>query len=125
MPLANAGLNTAVTALAGQATYVSLHTGNPGTSGTSEVTGGSPAYARLPVTWGAPASGVSALSAGVLFDVPGGTTVAYFGYWTAATGGTFLGGDQLRDVAGNPASEAFVGQGVYSLTSATLTVAAA
>lgn len=69
------------------ATYASLHTADPGTSGASEVTGGT--YARKPLTWAAGAvDGV--ITASATFDVPAGVSVAYAGLTTAATAGTFL-----------------------------------
>ena len=118
------GLNAAVDGLAGSVMFVSLHTANPGATGTAECSGGTPAYARQAITWAAATGGVRNASP-VTFDVPGATTVSYFGLWTAATGGTFLGGDVLRDVDNNPASEAFATQGAYQLTRAALTAVVA
>jgi hypothetical protein len=71
--------------------YASLHTAYSAT-GTNELTGGSPAYARQAVTWSA-ASGSSKASASVAgaFNVPASTTVAFVGLWSAATLGTFAG----------------------------------
>ena len=90
-------------------THVSLHTADPGATGTSEVTGGSPAYARKPITWAAAAALLKTSSAGVTFDVPGATTVTHLGYWSALTAGTFRGSRPLS------ASETFTGQGTYTL----------
>ena len=60
-------------------------------SSCSEVTGGSPAYARKGLTWAAAASGAKALAATLpTWDVPAGTTVAWWGGWDAVTVGTFL-----------------------------------
>lgn len=69
-------------------TYMGLHTAYPGESGTSEVTGGSPAYARKSVTFSAASGGVKATSNGPIFDVPAGTTVRWIGFWTALTVGS-------------------------------------
>lgn len=74
--------------------YVSLHTASPGTTGTNEATGGSPAYARKALSWGA-ASGGTATAAEVTFDVPAGT-YTHFGVWDAATAGNFRGGNPLN-----------------------------
>jgi hypothetical protein len=123
--LNSAGLKAAVDGLATAIVYVSLHTADPGATGAAEVTGGTPAYTRRAVTWTAAVAGVRGLNAAVTFDVPSATTVTYFGLWSAATGGTFLGGDVLRDADDNPASEAFATQGIYQLTKATLTVSPA
>lgn len=69
-------------------TYISLHTGAPGTTGANEATGGSPAYARKQTTWGAASAGV-ATGSQVSIDVPAGTFTDAGG-WSAATGGTFF-----------------------------------
>jgi hypothetical protein len=61
------------------------------TTGTNEVAGGSPAYARKGATYAAASAGSKASSAGVTFDVPAATTVAWIGRWDAVTSGTFLG----------------------------------
>ncbi len=67
----------------------SLHTADPGTTGTSEVTGGSPAYARKALTW-ASQTGGQITSTGT-YDVPSGITVAWGGLWSqVAAGGTFI-----------------------------------
>lgn len=86
--------------------YASLHTADPGTTGASEVTGGSPAYARKAITWSAPSNGV--ITGSVTFDVPSGTTVTYAGLWTAATAGTFL--DKVAVT-----SQAFASQGTFTV----------
>lgn len=77
-----------------RATYASLHTADPGETGANELTGGTPPYARLPLTW-SPSSGGSKGAAMVTFNVPAGVTVTHFGLWTAATGGTWRGGEQI------------------------------
>lgn len=84
---ANAGLN----AIAALVTHLSLHSGDPGTTGANEVTGGSPAYARKAVTWGAAASRQVDIAAPVAFDVPASTTVYWVGMWGALSGGTYYG----------------------------------
>lgn len=70
--------------------HASLHTAYS-TTGTNELTGGAPAYARKAVT--APnASGRSKVfTPASAFDVPAGTTVAWVGRWSAITAGTFWG----------------------------------
>jgi hypothetical protein len=60
----------------------SLHTAFPGTTGASEVTGGSPAYARKTITINSAVGGSRSLNAAVTFDVPA-TTVRWIGYWNA------------------------------------------
>jgi len=92
--------------------YLTLHTADPGTTGTSEVSGGSPAYARKSITWGSASGGV--ITGTVTFDVPASVTVSFVGGWTAVTGGTFL------DKA-SVSSQAFASQGQYTVN-ATFTV---
>ena len=72
------------------ATHVSLHSAGSST-GANELTGGSPAYARKAATWAAASGRTKALSAGVTFDVASGSTVAWVGFYDAATSGNFLG----------------------------------
>lgn len=72
------------------ADFGSLHTAYS-TTGTNEVTGGSPAYARAALTWSAASSGSKALAATLpTWNVPAATTVAWWGGWDASTAGNFL-----------------------------------
>ncbi len=113
MPFASPALNTAAVAVAGSIAYISLHSGAPGTTGTNEISGGSPAYARKAPTYGTPdANNRVDLQAALLFNVPASTTVAAIGFWTALTGGTFLGSATFA------AAETFSAAGELSLTSA-------
>lgn len=84
---ANAGLNS----IAALVTHLSLHDGDPGATGANEVTGGSPAYAREAVTWGAAASREVDIASAVAFDVPASTTVYWVGMWSALSAGTYYG----------------------------------
>lgn len=104
--------NSLATKYGTDAAFLSLHTADPGNTGASEVSGGSPAYARMAVTWSAPTNGV--ITASVTFDVPAGTTVAYVGIWSAASAGTFLD-------KGTVTSQNFASQGQYTV-SVTFTV---
>lgn len=71
--------------------FGSLHTAYS-TTGTNEVTGGSPAYARKGLTWAAASGGAKALASTFpVFDIPAGTTFGWFGQWDTVTAGTFLG----------------------------------
>jgi hypothetical protein len=72
------------------ATHASLHTAYSA-SGANEVTGGSPAYARIARSWSAAASAAKAWAANAAFNVPAGTTVAFVGLWSALSAGTFRG----------------------------------
>lgn len=83
---------TGITAFTG---YVSLHTADPGLTGTSEVTGGS--YARQAVTFSAPSNGVTANSGALTFTSMPAVTVSHVGLWDASTAGNFVYGDVLSN----------------------------
>jgi len=70
--------------------FSALFTGFPGQAFTNEVAGGSPAYARKAITFGAASAGVRTSSGPVVFDVPAATTINWIGFATAATAGTSL-----------------------------------
>jgi len=99
--------NTLATAYGGAATFGALYTTPPGASAGTEGTGGSPAYARKSLVWGAPVAGV--VTATATFDVPTGTTVVGAGVHTAVTAGTYLDGVTVT-------SQAFASQGTYTVT---------
>lgn len=88
------------------ATQASLHTADPAGTGANEVTGGTPAYARQPVTWSAGAIDGTATSGILTFNVPPSTTIEYVGLWDAS--GNYL------DKADSQAT--FIAQGVYRVT---------
>jgi hypothetical protein len=113
MPYSILGKNAMLNALGALAVFASLHTADPGESGTNEVTGGSPAYARKAITWNAAASGSMDDSNVPVFDVPAATTVSYVGFWSLVTGGVFYGSANVTD-------EVFAAQGTYTLTDADL-----
>ena len=67
-----------------------LFTGFPGQAFTNEVAGGTPAYARKAVTFGAAASGIRTSTGPAVFDVPAAATVNWIGFATAVTAGVSL-----------------------------------
>lgn len=73
-----------------QGVFISLHTGDPGTDGSNEVTGGS--YVRQAENFGAASSGALTNASNLTFEDMPACTVTYFGIWTAESGGTFRGG---------------------------------
>ena len=93
--------------------YASLHTASPGSTGTNEVTGGTPAYARKALTWDSADAGSMALTNTPTFDVPAATTVSHLGLWSAVTAGTYYGYIDVTD-------EVFAAQGTYQVTSGTV-----
>jgi hypothetical protein len=115
MALSTSGKNDAVAGVIANAVYLSLHSSAPDGSGSAEISGGSPAYARQSITWGSPSNGAAAASNSPFFDVPAATTVTHAGFWNASSGGTFKGSQALS------ASETFAAQGTYTATGITYT----
>lgn len=89
MSFTESALNDAVNGIAAAGTWISAHTADPGSGGTSEVSGGS--YARQQTTWGAASAG-DRVGSQVTIPIPAGTDVTHWGLWSAASGGTFKGG---------------------------------
>jgi hypothetical protein len=107
MPIAtDSEKNSLATKYATDLAFLSLHSADPGSTGTNELTGGSPAYARKPTTWSTPSGGV--FTGTVVFDIPAGSNVAWVGAWSAVTGGTFLDKAQLN-------AQTFNNQGQYQV----------
>lgn len=88
MPLSNAALQAAYTAVKNLGGWVSAHTDDPGTSGANEISGG--VYARVQATLPAGTNG-SGTAPAVNVPIPAGVTVKFLGLWSAASGGTFIG----------------------------------
>jgi hypothetical protein len=76
------------------ARFVSLHTADPGATGTSEVTG--TPYTRIAATFTNTGSDPTIAANSAVIQFPTATslwgTVSFFGLWSAVTAGTFLGG---------------------------------
>ncbi len=106
MPLIVAERNAIADFEGARLSFVSLHTADPGTTGASEASGAP--YARKALTFPAASTG-QVVSAEATVDVPAGT-FTHFGTWSAATAGTFRGGNPLA------ASQAFTSQGQLKLT---------
>lgn len=118
MPFSTTALNQMLDALNGGTPstiiqYASLHTAFSAT-GTNELTGGSPAYARQQIgaagaNWNAASAGSKSTNATTYtFNVPTLTTVAFVGLWSAATTGTFAG------MGANGGAAQFAGTGIAS-----------
>ena len=103
------GKNEMLDALGALVTYVGLLD-----DGDTEITGGSPAYARKAITWAAASSGEMAANGTLpVFDVPAGTTVNKVIFMSAITAGTKYAEADITD-------EVFTNQGTYTLTSVAL-----
>ncbi len=70
------------------AAYVSLHTADPGETGTSELTGGS--YVRKLAGLGAPSNGVSTNGSDILWTGMPAATITHVSLWDAVSGGNCL-----------------------------------
>lgn len=85
----------------------------------TEISGGSPAYARKAIAYNNPADGFMDDSTnGAVFDVPAAAVVDYASYHSASTAGTLLGIDKVTQ-------ETFGAQGTYTLTDSDLDLDAA
>jgi len=104
----NASKAVAQDAIGAVATWFSLHTGDPGTTGANEGTG--TGYARDDTVWAAanPSSGTKTGSQASIGAAA--QSYSHWGLWTAASGGTFHMGGAL------PAPESYGAPGLYLLT---------
>jgi hypothetical protein len=102
MPLTDATLNLMGVYLTTIATHLTLHSADPGTTGTNLVT----TAARIAAVWAVDADGDLSLSSAAPFTGAAATTaVTWCGLWSALTVGTFRGGflltgDQTTNAAG-------------------------
>lgn len=113
MALSDTAKNVMLTALAGEASHVSAHDGDPSTTGANELSGG--VYARESITWASASGGSVSASNTPVIDIPGTDTVSWLGLWDAATTGNFLGGANVTD-------ETYGADGTYTVTSFTISV---
>jgi len=88
-------------------TFIALATTTPGGSAGTEVSGGSPAYARKASNWGSITAGVVVASPAA-FDVPASTTIVGINGMSASTAGTYYDGATVT-------SQAFASQGTYTV----------
>lgn len=100
--------NNLVDAYKAAATYMAVYSTVPGASAGTEISGGSPAYARKASNWGATAAS-AATAAPAAFDMPSGSTAAGMGFHTAVTAGTYLDGAAIT-------SQGFSSQGTLTIT---------
>jgi len=113
----NEALERACDGIASTVVSLSLHTEEPGGSGTTgELSGGS--YTRESVTYAASVNGTADFTSDPVFGAGSSeATVTYVGFW--ATGPTYLGSALLS------ASKTISGSDTLTLTSAPITVSAA
>jgi hypothetical protein len=112
MALTTNGTNAMLNGLTALATHVSLHTADPSTNGANEVSG-SP-YTRELADWAAASGGTAVNNGPIVFDVPSSTTIAFIGYWSAGTAGTFYGSRELDT------EQTFATAGTYTIAAGNL-----
>ena len=103
--------------------YLSLHVGNPGLTGTNELTTSTDSnYVRKAITFAAAASNSKATNASVTWTANSGATtyvVTHIGIWDALTAGNFLSYGALAVPETIVASGSFnlaSGRGIASVT---------
>lgn len=115
MPFTDTAKNTMLDALETAYTlYSALYTGDPSGAGT-EISGGSPAYARQAITLGAASAGSITVATDETFNVPAGATVDYVGIYDALTAGNLIAYKTVT-------SETYAAQGQYVLTEQTYSI---
>mgnify|MGYP003580156269 CR=1 FL=1 len=97
------GANATYTANAG--VFVKLHTGDPGAAGTSNA---ATETTREEATFGAASSGALTNDAAIEWtNVSTTETYTHISLWTASSGGTFIGSDDLSSSAAVTAGDTF------------------
>lgn len=81
------GRNAAVNGVAGSSGFLAAHSAYPGTTGATELSGGTPAYGRVVGAWGAASNGVRTLTSTNPINVPPNSDVQFYSSWDAATAG--------------------------------------
>jgi len=96
--------------------YVQLHTGDPGSAGSANISVGS--TTRYSVSHGSPSGGSMAISGTAGPWTNGGTseTLTHVSVWTASSGGTFLYSAQLS------ASQAWASSNTFTLNGLTVSI---
>lgn len=89
------------------ATYVSLHTGDPGDNGANEVTAGGNAYARQSVTFASPSNKASSNTADLSWVNMPAVTITHIGIWTLSSSGVFWWGGPLSTQKTTTAGDTF------------------
>lgn len=104
-------LTVGAAAMAAAATYMQIHSGDPGASGTANVAAGT---SRVAIAWDADSDGDISLQGAELFT--GGTPGAnatWVSFWSASSGGTWYGN---RPTSGDTT---FNASGEYEVTEVT------
>lgn len=87
----------------------------------AEVSGGTPAYARIAIAFNAASEGLLDDSTnGAIVNVPAAGVVDCIGFFSAVTSGTLLAINLSTTLGGTLTEETFGGQGTYTVTDAKL-----
>ena len=84
--------------------YAQLHTADPGSAGTTAVSG---TTTRQAVTFSAASGGTITNSAAVTWTAAASETLSHVSFWSASSGGTFLGSDALNSSRAVTTSDTF------------------
>lgn len=110
MPLNDTALNVMADALRAVATHISLHSADPGSTGTNATTA-----ARVAASWPAASTGDLTITNKSFTGGAANGAVTWVGLWSASTAGTFYGGFQIPTGGTNDLT--FNASGEYTLTS--------
>lgn len=111
--LGAAGANTALDAIVAAYPWVKLHTGDPGSAGTSNA---ATETTRKQATWASASAGSVASNAAVTWtNISGSEDATHFTLWTASTNGTF-------GASGTITANAYVAGDTYTVASGGLTL---
>src|SRR4030065_166963 len=95
MAQSNTGKHRGLDATILSSDYVSLHSGDPGTTGASEAVGGSYARQSCSGKWGGASGGQKVNSGAITWaGMPAGTWT-HFGVWDALSSGNFIWGGTI------------------------------
>ena len=111
----SSGENAATNGITAVCAYVAPHTGDPGTTGASELASDT----REAVTWGTASSGTASNTNAISTPIPASTTISYVGFWSAATSGTYEIGAALSSsvTTGSTAASLTFAAGALTLSS--------
>ena len=113
--ITNPTANQALIGIQSYALWVSLHQGDPGSTGASEINVSS--YNRSPTSWQAPNSGrLNIIAAGIPMAVPAVCSPGFWGLWTQKSQGTFAGGGSFST------AEVFINPGTFTVQSLAYTL---
>lgn len=87
MSISTSAGNALLNSFASTYRWVSLHTGNPGSTGGFEV--GVSGYARQQITWPSASALTLTWTGSITFPLGAAVTVLYWGVWSAVSGGVW------------------------------------